>query len=491
MLIMSIFGLAACNEKSSSSSDEFVYDTSMTAVTGFSLKADKEVCANLDSVFFSIDLKNRVIFNADSLPVGTDVSKLVPIITYPSNVSGVSLNMTGGANEGSVDYLADSSAEIDFTGQVLLTITAGDGVNTRTYDVKVNVHKMNPDSLMWAPKGVGTLPSRLDAPKQQRTVVCGDRLFVLVEESDATYTLSTASSIESEAWNHNQLTIPFKPQVRTLSASSSALYILAEDGTLYTSTDGLAWTSTSAKWTAILGGWSDKVLGLREEDGETVYTQYPLDAAYTEKKIDAGFPVSGASNMLCISNKWLPLPYGLITGGRTAEGTLIGSSWAFDGVNWAELTANRMTPVEDATLLPYFMYRESSWLWYQSEHSIFMLVGGRLGNGEMNRVNWVSLNNGVIWSEAPESMQLPEDMAASCQLDGFVLSLPKTGSLDDAFDWKEVAARPKKLNYQLDDYEVSWECPYIFLFGGINASGTLDATIRRGTIARMTFVPMI
>ena len=50
-------------------------------ISAFSLQADKEVLDNLENVFFTIDLENGLIYNADSLPKGTDVSKLKVKIT--------------------------------------------------------------------------------------------------------------------------------------------------------------------------------------------------------------------------------------------------------------------------------------------------------------------------------------------------------------------------------------------------------------------------
>lgn len=58
---------------------EVIYGS--TQVKGFNLKADAKVLSALDSVFFSIDLVNAQIFNADSLPYGTRVNKLVLQIT--------------------------------------------------------------------------------------------------------------------------------------------------------------------------------------------------------------------------------------------------------------------------------------------------------------------------------------------------------------------------------------------------------------------------
>ena len=106
--------VVSCNEKTE---DVEIYLTpSNVAVTAFSLNEDDDVMANLDSVFFSIDLANGVIFNADSLPVGTKIDKLVTTIKYSSYVTKATINMENGETRtGEVDYLNSPTDSIDFT----------------------------------------------------------------------------------------------------------------------------------------------------------------------------------------------------------------------------------------------------------------------------------------------------------------------------------------------------------------------------------------
>ena len=65
----------SCNSDSDSSDSEVIYGS--TQVKSFKLKANSNVLSGLDSVFFSIDLVNAQIYNADSLPFGTKTDKLV------------------------------------------------------------------------------------------------------------------------------------------------------------------------------------------------------------------------------------------------------------------------------------------------------------------------------------------------------------------------------------------------------------------------------
>lgn len=478
-------GLASCNSGSTSSEDDYATDVTMTACTGFSLKADTKVCPNLDSVFFSIDLTKGVIFNADSLPMGSKITKLVPVITYPSNVSAVTLSYTGEEGEKTVNYLETATDSIDFSSPVKLTVTAEDGVNSRTYDIKVNVHKLNPDSLVWTATGVADIPS-VGFSTNQRTVLFKDRIHTFIKEVPGGKKLATTSAVASEQWQIERLTTPHSIDIRTITATADALYGLDNSGNLLTSTDGLSWNDTGADWSRILGGYGTTLLGLRDDNGTLRHTSYPAGAP--ETAVESRFPVSGASNMVCFSSIWSPEPIGVIAGGRMADGTLSGSAWGYDGQAWAELTTNHFEPVEEATLVPYFVTRKSSWLWYRYEDSALMLIGGRDAAGKPTRNLWYSVNNGIIWSAASEEARLPEEVPASYSLDGLVLATPMSGSLTDSWS---AASRPRRLDYKVEGYDVSWECPYIYLFGGIGDDGKLISGIRRGVLARLTFMPML
>ena len=48
-----------------------------------------------------------------------------------------------------------------------------------------------------------------------------------------------------------------------------------------------------------------------------------------------------------------------------------------------------------------------------------------------------------------------------------------------------------KINYDIDGYIINWDCPYIYLYGGLDAQGTLHNSVWRGVINRLTFVPII
>lgn len=173
----------SCNSDSDSSDSEVIYGS--TQVKSFKLKANSNVLSGLDSVFFSIDLVNAQIYNADSLPFGTKTDKLVLQISTDA-CSKVELNVPRkNAADTVINYLTNSTDSIDFTnGPVRLHLVSFDGKAERDYTIKVNVHNMVPDSLYWNELAMRKLPTSLAAPKMQKSVKYGDKVVCLTGDGN-------------------------------------------------------------------------------------------------------------------------------------------------------------------------------------------------------------------------------------------------------------------------------------------------------------------
>ena len=226
---------------------------SNTLVTAFSLQENDSVLPHLDSVYFAIDVNKRIIYNPDSLPKGTKINRLVTSITFDASSTGT-IKISGASTMADTTYTYNSEENdsIDFTGKVYLTVKAADGISSKEYQIFVNVHQMEPDSLYWNLLSRRDLPSLTSQVSSQHTTQMGEKLFCLMNES-GNYTLASTTDPATNNWTKAVVTFPFTPQIDSFNATADALYILAEDGTLYTSTDeAKTWTSTNRKMSARL-----------------------------------------------------------------------------------------------------------------------------------------------------------------------------------------------------------------------------------------------
>lgn len=478
--------MSSCNEKK----DSDLYQQPVNlAVTAFKLKSNLGQ-QELDSVYFSIDLNKGLIFNADSLRKGTDISKVVATITFSNSVSEAIIEMTGGTTRtGEIDYQKNPGDSIDFTGDVVLRVKADDNNISTSYRIKVNVHKLDTDSLYWSETAVRRLPSRMPDPVRQKTVSRGDQILSLIEENDGTFTLSSTDSPAEDNWTKTPLSIPFTPQVNTLSATTEALLVLSDTGELYETRDlGATWSRVATGWISLIGTYGETVVGIADRGGTKMFAQYPaLDLV--EERIPDDFPISGTSNFVTLANKWTVSPVAFFVGGLKTDGKSTSSTWAFDGANWIKLSTGGVPRLEGASVIPYYNFRPSSQSNAMLRYSVWMLVGGRMEDGSFNRTVYISYDNGVNWSKGASSLQLPEIIPAMTQCDNIVSDTDMSANLSDA--WKVKRRISTRSDYELDGDIIRWGCPYIYLFGGYAADGKLQDTIWRGVLSRLTFTPII
>jgi hypothetical protein len=488
-------GLVGCNS-SSEDSDETL--SSSVLINSFSLTADDDVMDDLDSVYFSIDLVKAAIFNADSLPYGTDVSKLIPVISSSDGLSVAELHVPRPNKADTIyNYITNSTDSIDFSnGPVILHVVSLNGEVSRDYTINVNVHTVKTDSLAWGDVARRALPSKFAAPKSQRTAAQGDVLYCLTSDGSQ-YSVAMINNPGNDDWAIANVSLPAGANINTFTGSTDALYILTTSGELYKSTDGaFTWSDCGVKMDNIYGGYGKQIIGSVEKSDGWHRVSYP---AGTDELIPSDFPVSGTSLPVTFSTDLALSNQMLIFGGRTAAGTLIADTWGFDGTNWAKLSVTALPKaLENPAVVPYFTYKKADDSWAKGTYATLIAFGGRESDGTINQKVYTSVDYGITWALAGDLLQMPECVPAMADMQGFVYkSVLTTRSGNSAWQSFKTHRVPSWLIpynapvSRVTEAITEWECPYIYLFGGVDANGTLFNTIWRGVINRYTFKPIV
>ena len=496
LLILGLFisvGVS-CNSKSEDDESDIAVTPALVAVKQFKLKANDSILAKLDSVPFSIDLNSGVIFNADSLPKGTKVSRLIPIITFANSMTKAEISFRKNNEiDTVVNYLKNPEDSIDFSSPVTLNVTAQDGTSEFSYQIKVNVHRQDPDTLVWDRLSTSILPSKFENPVAQKTVFYNSAAYSLIEEYNGEYTLSTCEELNDGQWSINELTLDFTPYIESFTATSEGFRLLTSEGILYVSEDGINWENTALIWTSIIGGYGKILLGIREENGELLFTQYPMSQGYKETKVDPDFPVKGTSVLGVGSTQWSDSDFAILLGGITAEGNLSSAVWAYDGDTWAIINENFLPAVNMPMLARYVVYRDTPYIFTKREMDVWLMFGGVDADGEMNRKVYMTYDNGVHWSLAPDMMQLPESAPTLKGADLIVAGYELSADLADAWTKQESTRNQflTRTSYTIEGTDINWICPYLYVFGGYNREDKLSVVIWRGVLSRLTFTPLI
>lgn len=494
---MAVLFFARCNSEYNYPNENI---SSSVAVYSFALSADDSIMAHLDTVFFAVDLDKGTIFNADSLPYGTKVDKLVPRIRMLESVSLANLTVpANGSTEESVhDYLTNPGDTIDFTNPVYLDVKSPDGLVSRRYTITVNVHKLVSDSLVWDKAAFRTLPSSLQEVSAQRTASTSDGLYCLTTDGSGWCMAFTAHAFAGE-WEYATPALPQGAVIESFTGSNDALYILAASGALYRSADGgKTWTDTSCRWSNIYGCVGDAVLGNVKNGNSWTYTSYPAGGC-DGVSMPAGMPVTGTSQLVDFTFPLSGATQAVMVGGELADGSYTGSVWAYDGSSWAQLNGNFAKALRGVTIMPFYAFRTSNTL-VATEYSLIMAVGGVDDNDVVNDSVYVTTDYGLTWAKAADLMQLPDYVPPFHGAQAFVEET--TLSSRSASGWTEMpfAYRLPAGAVLGEPYPVfgsratapvtSWDCPFIYLFGGYNRDGELYDTLWRATLNRLTFKPI-
>lgn len=471
--------LSGCNKKSEDIEEKYT-PASNVAVTAFSLKANSTVAPKLDSVYFAIDLRAGIIFNADSLPAGTDVSALVPVITYPSSITGATITTV----DGNYDYMASPGTELNFTEPATLKLTSQDGSTSASYTIKVNVHQQNPAQFLWSEQSLTRLPGAASDPAKQKTLTFGTKTLCYVQTQSGEILLSATDTANPDSWTTETLNMNFTPELRTLTASSDRLYILGTDGELFSSADGRIWSDCNQKWECITGAYLQSITGIRNQNGQRIHTAWPA-GTLPESVADPEFPVSGFTNAGSVTTEWSPWPTIFVYGGCKSDGSLSDAAWAFDGESWTTISSGKTLKVTDAMLIPYWLSRPTSTMWLTDDRDAWLLVGGTLEDGEPNRKVWYSFDNGITWFEGAETMDMPGRIPGLAGADAIVHLQSRSASAEE---WRKA---PRRLNTVVEGTTILWECPEIYIFGGNTPGGLTYNTVWRTVLARFTFTPII
>lgn len=477
---------------------------SSTAINSFNIKPNSKVLAHLDSVFFTIDLINGRIFNADSLPYGTNVSKLVMNLGSET-VSKITVKFTDLETSATkeVDYTTSSSDSVNFNAPVTITVLSANELYERVYDVSVNVHQVKADSLCWGSLEYAQLPAPAVAT-EQKTVSYDGKVYCLTSTPEGYYLAVSDNPAYVSSWNISPVSfVGFTPDVNSFSSTSQALYVLSAEGRLYTSVNGLDWESCGLDgWVSIIGGYGDMVVGVKCAGGVYSSATYPTNTAVESTSLPDGFPMTGHSPVVSYTSQWSAHPQMITVGGRCADGSLSSAAWGFDGTAWTKFgNLPKNMALEGVTLIPYTTFTTNTVNWTVKSYPSLYVMGGRNSDGETTRCLYYSRDWGLNWHTPDEYLSLPEDMPTFAYAQGVVVDFKYGDDVVSPSGWNAIGTpTPNPLWWSIDmpgcaasravSPITSWDCPYIYLFGGVGHNGQLNNTVWRGAINRLTFKPL-
>ena len=343
---------------------------------------------------FRIDQLKGTISNPDSLPYHTDVTHVLASIA--GGATSIRYNRTGSAGQDSV-CVWQSADSLDFSRPLTLTTYAENGMATRLYEVRLNVHLTDPDSLIWNRIDGANYPA--DQMGQAIKAVRLDGRTYVFGQTD-TQTRMTCST-DARTWTEaKELDGPAGAiDLGSVRTAFGRLLILAGNE-LYTSTDGLNWQATGLQAETLIAPTLQGMQAISQGKGKTLVCQNDIltwdDMA--DWAIPDNLPTQGLQTVLMPSGKTL-------------------------------LAGDEPTLTDSTTIWVFTPY--SAWMPYVTERSLYncprlenltlteqqgvlYAFGGKGRQGTDDRVAFDgffrSENEGLVWKPVERGMAFPDEL---------------------------------------------------------------------------------
>lgn len=431
-------GLTSCLD-SGDEAETVITNYYNAIVTGFSLEANTDVCANLSSYKFTIDNyglsdpeihaqypDDGIIFNADSLPVGSipDSVKVSLSFSSPDSVYFRLYEPWGKLGQYST-YSKDSALYFASYPDSRLTLVSAGGYR-KTYHIKVNVHRVKGDTIQWHDY-TDELWADMAITDQRTDTLDGQYCWYVEENGMQTQVSTSPISGDCRTWSAMRRVVVAGGDVLDLASLyhwHGALYAVGKtSGHLFRSTDGVNWTACASDYSIVsvlgnqcrtqdvFGRWnSDSLNVIVRLDGQLRFATTADARHWTlHQAVPAGFPVRGFSRPISTEAR---SQYGnltsrlYLTGGETADGQLVAGTWSCDGwneddrdINWECFEQNEMPAMTGATVIEYtFDASKPKSLWLlQPGLNASGSVPANTFYGQLHATLYYSEDHGVSW----------------------------------------------------------------------------------------------
>ena len=353
-----------------------------------------------ESYKFEIDQLKRLIYNRDSLPMSADtIIDSIKITTF-TTTSGIIMS-------GTPDTILDTDnyhnllPAMNSADGLKFKVVAADGITTRLYSLIINVHKEDPDSLVWH-----KMDSAPTIPTGQglKSVILNNELLVY-HASNAGYKTSTIP--DEYGWQSITPNLPADVKLSTLTNFRESLWANTESGDVYSSANGIDWQkeeNLSGHVISLVAAFpaneiSDtpsllNAIRENETDGKKYFCTTDGTAWEPHEEVPEGFPVDNYSACMQVTSNGLNKAF--LVGSMTQDDNEQTVPWSsMDGHGWADLSTSTDSRCPALTT-PHIIHYDDA----------LYIMGGNL------ETFYKSATGGIAWEKIEEKFVSPKEFAS-------------------------------------------------------------------------------
>ena len=416
----------------------------------------------LSSAKFTLEfdgkLADSIIVNVDSLPYKTRVDSVYPTLSFKSSAA-TRLYLFPGNKFKRDSIWVTGTDTVDFRKDIKVKNYASDGVKNRTYVVRTNVHKVDPEAYVWSKAGADM--SSVNA-KYQKAITINDQLFYYQNDGSNSYLYT---STDGFSWGAKNVTgLPVNTPLNDMIQFNGKFFLSRDGFNLYSSTNGADWSKnalTAFSFKSLLFVLNNQLWAVVLDKDNTYHFAISDDGAtwnMTKATIPNNFPVT---DFAAVS---FTQPTGkakaVVLSGISANGTPLNNRWSTeDGTYWVDFSTENHsldTLAVGASVISY--------------DNKLLAFGQRTDNGKAYYK--ISKDDGLSWANTDSARNV---LPAALKL------LPRTSA-------SMVVFKPRTYNVS-DGKDVIEASNRIFIIGGKSeTSSTVYSDVWTGKLNRKNFL---
>lgn len=349
---------------------------------------------NVNKAFFTVvrEGEDSIIVNLDSLPYNTRIDSVGATFTFKSTSSALLEVFDDEKNKYDSSYLTKPDT-LNFNKKIRITNFSGNGLKSESYKLKVNVHKVEPELFVWKQLTAGVFAHNAST---QKALLHQNKVYYYAGTGLFNY-LYVASTSNLQAWTQTPLNgLPVGCDFSDMVVFDNKFYLLHDNNSLYTSTDGNTWQLVSEiaalgfKVHQLLYVFENKLWAITQNTNSTVFNIRSYDGKVSNvwssalQNIDETFPLNDFASLTFNSptNK----RKALVVGG-TRGGEVLRNVWSTEnGSYWVDFS------LQNKSLSPIF---GSSMLYYSDR---ILMFGGINSDATVRSQNILeSIDEGFTW----------------------------------------------------------------------------------------------
>lgn len=423
---------------------------------------------DIDNAVFTLSwdslLNDSVIVNLDSLPFQTRIDSVFPTFKFYST-SGAFLYLRDSIGTGIDTVQITGKDTIDFSRVLKVKNIAEDELTTRTYQIKVNVHQVDPELYLWK-RNVESLYTQ--TASMQKAITRNDSIFFYASSGVNNYLFVHKIG---QPWKESKVTgLPAYCDLNNITQFNNKFYLINDSVEIYSTRDCFNWkkeniANADYKFISFLYALNGKFWAITKTNSDRTYhfansengTQWNI-----AEKIPANFPVGDFASLSfnSKSNK----PKAIVLGGYSADGRLLNNVWSTEnGTYWVDFTVENITldSLSGATILPY--------------DGKLLLFGGMNDAGKIVETNYMeSKDDGLSWSTPDTTYNQIREATVIGNKTTYLKYVPRSYQ----------SALNIIVNYPQKKYSDS----YIYLIGGRDERGTVYKDVWVGKLNKLSFI---